>query len=155
MKRPLVLLALVWVPFLLIFGFAAPAVVDAVGDSHPHIAFHLLAGSALAAAFVVVRRLLREPASGVQRVLLRVLLVALPLAVLGNVLELVAAVRRLAEDGWVSRRTEDLFGPEGGLHTLAATLTIPAHMAGMVLTLAVVVTRAVQRRRRLEPVQPG
>ena len=155
MKRPLALLALVWVPFLLIFGFAAPALVDAVGDSHPHIAFHLLAGSALVIAFLAARRLLRESERGAQRVLLRVLLVTLPLAVLGNVLELVAAVRRLAEDGWVSRRTEDLFGSEGGLHALAANLTIPAHLSSMVLTLAVVVVHAVQRRRRLEPVQPG
>lgn len=154
MKRPLVLLALVWVPFVLIFGFAAPPLVDALGDSHPHIAFHLVSGSALAAAFVGVRRRLRDVRSGVQRVLMRVLLVTLPLAVLGNALELLAAVRRLAADGWVSRRTEDLFGPDGGLHAVAANLTVPAHMVSMVVTLAVVVVHVVHGRRRLESVSP-
>ena len=66
--------------------------------------------------------------------------------------ELVAAVARLADDGWESRRTEDLFGEDGGLHFLASNLTIPALMLSMLLTL-VVATAAAVRGRRLEPVR--
>ena len=150
MKRPLVLVALVWVPFVSIFGFASPALADAVGDSHPHVAFHLFSPVLLVAALVLARRMLGEAATRTQRVLLRVLLVTVAVAVLGNVFELVAAVRRLAADGWQSLRTPEVFeGP--GLHQVGANLTIPGLMVSMLLVLALALAVLLQGRRRLEP----
>lgn len=74
MRRALLVLALVWVPFLSIFGFAA------IGDSsHPHIAFHLVAIPLLVGAFVVLRRLRRDGGRTV-RVVAAVLLVTVALA---------------------------------------------------------------------------
>lgn len=150
MKRPLVLVALVWVPFVSIFGFASPALADAVGDSHPHVAFHVFSPALLVGALVLARRMVHEAATRSQRVLLRVLLVTVSVAVVGNLVELVAAVRRLAADGWQSLRTPDVFeGP--GLHQVGANLTIPGLMVSMLLVLAFALTAALQGRRRLEP----
>lgn len=151
MSRVLVLVALVWVPFLAVFGFASPLVADAVGDSYPHVAFHVLAPLMLVGALVIDRRLLRDAHSRSQRSLLWLLSVTLTVAVVGNLVELAAAVRRLAADGWVSLRTPDVF-EGGGLHGVGANLTIPGLMLSMVAVLALAVTVAVQHRRRLEPV---
>lgn len=146
MKRPLVLVALVWVPFLSIFGFASPVVADALGDSHPHVAFHLVSPALLVPAVLLARRQLREADTRAQRVLLRVLTVTLGVAVVGNVVELVAAVRRLAADGWVSLRTPDVFeGP--GLHQVGANLTIPSLMVSMLLVLVLALATLLQGRR--------
>jgi hypothetical protein len=151
MKRPLLLMALVWVPFVSIFAFAAPSLADRVGDSHPHVAFHVLSAVLLAAAFVLARRLLREATGRTQRILLRVLSVTVAVAVVGNLVELAAAVRRLADDGWQSLRTPDVFeGP--GLHAWGANLTIPGLMLSMVVVLAFVTVTAFGGRR-LEAVE--
>lgn len=147
MRRHWLLLALVWVPFVSIFGFAAPALADEVGDSYPHMAFHILALILLVVAAVVVRRLLTERPSRARVVLLRVLLVTVPLAALGHALELVAAVGRFVSDGLVSRRTPDLFESDSGLHSLAANVTIPMLMLSMLVTLVLVGTVAVGARR--------
>jgi hypothetical protein len=151
MKRLFLLVALVWVPFVSIFAFASPALAEAVGDSHPHMAFHVFAPVLLVAALVLARRLLREASTRAQRVLLRVLVVTVGVAVVGNIVELVAAVVRFAEDGWRSLRTPDVFeGP--GLHAWGASLTIPALMLSMVTVLGLVAVTAFQEGRRPEPV---
>lgn len=147
MRRALLLLALVWVPFLAIFGFAHPTVTGALGDSHPHLVFHVLSSLLLGLALAQVVRL-GPLAPGRGATALRGLLGAtLALAVLGNLVELAAAVRRLADDGWVSRATPDLFAPGGGLHHLGASLTVPAHLASMLLALALAVVVAVRARQ--------
>jgi MFS superfamily sulfate permease-like transporter len=151
-KRMVLLVALIWVPFLAIFGFASPAVTDAIGDSYPHMAFHVLAAVLLVSALVLLVRLRRETPDRLPRVLFGILTVTVSVAVIGNLVELVAAVNRFASDGWVSRRTEDLFGPHAGLHTLGANLTIPALMASMVLVLVSTGVTALKRRRNLESV---
>jgi hypothetical protein len=148
MRLPLLVLALTWVPFLSLFAFASPAVSGSLGDSYPHIAFHLFSPALLATAFVVTRRFLRTAPTRLQRVLAGVLVVTLPLAVVGNILELATAVLRFAEDGWVSRPTPDIF--ETGAHAWAANITVPAHMLSMVTGLVLVVAVAVQGTRRLE-----
>jgi hypothetical protein len=150
--RPVLLLAaLIWVPFLSIFAFANPALTERVGDSHPHVVFHLLAAGLLVWAFVVARRF-RSAATGRSvRVLSGLLLLTLPLAVLGNLAELATAVDRLAADGWESRLTPELF--EEGAHAVAASVTIPAHLASMLLVLALVAVVALTGGRRLEPVR--
>lgn len=151
-KRMVLLVALIWVPFLAIFGFASPAVTDAIGDSYPHMAFHALAAVLLVNALVLLVRLRRETPDRPRRVVFGILTVTVSVAVIGNLVELVAAVSRFVSDGWVSRRTEDLFGPDAGLHTLGANLTIPALMASMVLVLVATALTAVKRRRSLESV---
>jgi hypothetical protein len=148
-RPPLLLLALTWVPFVSLFAFASPAVSEALGDSYPHMAFHVASPALLATAFLVARRFRGVAPTRLQRTLTGVLLVTLPLAVLGNLLELAAAVRRFAEDGWVSRPTPDIF-EGGGAHAWAANLTVPAHMLSMLVVLVLVVTAAVQGSRRLE-----
>lgn len=145
MRRSLLVVALVWVPFLSIFGFAA------IGDSsHPHIAFHLVAIPLLAGAFVVLRRLRRDGVRGV-RVVATVLLVTVALAVAGHVAELAVAVARFAEDGFRNRDTADLW--EHGPHVWASNLTVPAMMASMVGSLVLVATSGLARRRATESVQ--
>jgi hypothetical protein len=152
MKRLFLLVALIWVPFVSIFGFASPAVADVVGDSHPHIAFHIFSTVLLVGAFVLARRELGEARTRAQRVLLWVISVTVPVSIVGNAVELVAAVRRLADDGWRSLRTPEVFeGP--GLHAYGANLTIPGLLLSMLAVLALVVTVALQRGRRLESVQ--
>jgi hypothetical protein len=140
MKRLTLLTALVWLPFLSVFGFASPALTGRVGDSYPHMVFHVLSPVLLVGALVVVRRSLVQTTARGQRVLLWILSVTITVAVVGNLLELVAAVRRFADDGWVSRATPDLFGSDAGLHTLGANLTIPGLMASMLVVLALLVT---------------
>lgn len=147
MSRLWLLLALVWVPFVSIFGFASPALADQVGDSYPHMAFHICALTLLVVAVMVVRRLLTEHPSGARSVLLRVLLVTVPFAALGNALELVAAVARFVSDDLVSRRTPDLFESDSGLHALAANVTIPMLMLSMLVSLVLVGTVALGARR--------
>jgi hypothetical protein len=148
--RPaLLLLALTWVPFISLFAFASPAVSEGLGDSYPHMAFHVVSPALLAGAFLVARRFRSDAPTRLQRALAGVLMVTLPLAMLGNLLELAAAVRRFAQDGWVSRPTPDIF-EGGGAHAWAANLTIPAHMLSMAVVLVLVVSVAVQRSRRLE-----
>lgn len=148
MRRALLLLALVWVPFLSIFVFAHPSVTGAVGDSYPHVAFHLVSPALLVTAAVLALRLRRDrPGERWARGVLGLLALTLAVTVLGNAIELLAAVRRLADDGWASRLTPDLFLSGAGLHGAGASLTIPAHMASMVLTLAVVALEGVRARR--------
>lgn len=147
MRRHWLLLFLVWLPFVSIFGFASPALADAVGDSYPHMAFHVVSLALLGAAAVVSWRLRRDAPTRPRRSLLTVLVVTVPVAALGNVLELVAAVRRFADDGFVSRRTPDLFEPGSGLHALASNLTIPALMLSMLLALVLAAAVALGARR--------
>jgi hypothetical protein len=148
MRRPLLLLALVWVPFLSIFLFASPALTGAVGDSYPHVVFHVVSPAMLVGAAVVALRHRRaREGAPVVRALLALLVLALAVAVLGNGVELLSALRRLAEDGWVSRLTPDLFEAGSGLHSLGATLTIPAHMGALALSLTAAVVEALRARR--------
>lgn len=144
MKRVLLVAALVWAPFLSVFVFAA------LGDTSAlHITSHVLALALLVPAVALVRRFRREEPSGLRLLLTRVLLVALPLAVVGHVLELAIALVRLAEDGWVDRDTADIW--VAGPHVWAANVTVPSMMASMVAVLVLAVATAVARRRRLEP----
>lgn len=152
MKRPLLLMALIWVPFVSLFAFAAPPVADRVGDSYPHLAFHAFAPALLAIAFVRTRRILSDAATRAQRALLWVLSVTVPVAVVGNLVEFAAALQRFSQDGWVSRRTPEIF-EEPGLHSWGAALTIPGLMLSMVTVLVLVVTTLFQSRRHLEPVR--
>lgn len=144
MKRVLLVAALVWAPFLSVFVFAA------LGDTSAlHITSHVLALALLVPAVALVRRLRREEPSGLRLLLTRVLLVALPLAVVGHVLELATALVRLAEDGWVDRDTADIWVE--GPHVWAANVTVPSMMASMLAVLVLAVATSVARRRRLEP----
>lgn len=146
MKRHWVLVALIWSPFLSIFGFAS------LGDSsYPHIAFHLFALALLVPAAVLARRAGSATASRTQRVLGRVLFVSLPLAVLGHLLELGAAVVRFGQDGWVNRDTADVW--EEGPHLWASNLTVPVMMVSMLAVGALAVATELRSRRRLEPVR--
>ena len=141
MQRSLVLTALVWVPFVSIFGFAA------LGDrSHPHLAFHAFALALLVPAAVLAWRSNREASTRAQRVLTWVLVVTGPAAVVGHLGELGVAVARYAADGWVDRDTSDLW--VSGPHQWAANLTVPAMMLSMVAGLVLVLVVAVQGRAR-------
>lgn len=138
-RRTLLLVALVWLPFLMLPAFAA------FGDtSYPHIAFHLVAIPMLVGAAVLVRRLLAETRSTAQRWMLRALMLFVPLAVAGHLAELATAVARFAQDGFVNRDTADVW--ESGPHFHAANVTIPSMMLAMVTVLVLAVTAAVQAR---------
>ncbi|WP_377642913.1 hypothetical protein [Oryzobacter terrae] len=143
MKRVLLLAALVWAPFLSVFLFAA------LGDTSAlHVTSHVFALALLVPAVRVALLLRREGPSGVGLLLVRVLLVAVPLAILGHVLELGTAVVRLAEDGWVNRDTADIWVE--GPHVWAANITVPSMMVSMLVVVALAVVTSVSRRRRLE-----
>lgn len=131
MNRPLLLAALVWLPFVSIFGFAA------LGDrSHPHLAFHVVALGLLLPAAVLAWRTRSTAATRTRRALGWVLVVSVPVAVVGHLLELAVAVERFAADGWVDRDTSDLW--VSGPHQWAANVTIPAMMLSMLVSLALV-----------------
>ncbi len=143
MRIPLVLLALVWTAFVVIFPFAA------AGDtSYLHIGAHLVQLPLLLLATALAWRYRRTAVTRPQRALGWVLSVSVPAAVVGVGLELVTAVVRLAEDGWVNQDTADVF--EEGPHAAVASLTIPSLMISMVAVLALVVVASV-RGRRSEP----
>ena len=146
-RRILMLVALIWLPFLMLPAFAA------FGDtSYPHIAFHVLAIPMLVGAVVLTRRLLVETDGTARRWMLRALLLFVPLAVIGHVAELATAIARFAQDGFVNRNTADVW--EAGPHFHAANITIPSMMLAMVTVLALAVTTAVQRRSRRESSTP-
>ena len=129
-RRHLMLIALIWLPFLMLPAFAA------FGDtSYPHIAFHVLAIPMLVGAAVLVRRLLAQTESTAQRRICKALLLFVPLAVLGHLAELATALARFADDGFVNR---------------AAHVTVPSMMLAMVTVLVLAVTVAVQGRSRKE-----
>ena len=131
MSRPLTLLALLWVPFLSIFAFASQGDTSAL-----HIASHLFALALLVPASVLVWRMRSEARTTSSRWILTALLVTVPVAVLGHLGELVVAVDRLAQDGWVNRDTADIW--EHGPHVTISTVTIPAVMLSLVLTAGLV-----------------
>lgn len=146
-RRTLLLVALIWLPFLMLPAFAA------FGDtSYPHIAFHVLAIPMLVAAVVLARRLLVDTDGTARRWMLRALLLFVPLAVIGHVAELATAIARFAQDGFVNRNTADVW--ESGPHFHAANITIPSMMLAMVTVLAFAVTTAVQRRSGKESSTP-
>lgn len=145
MQRSLLLLGLIWVSFLLVFPFAAQ------GDtSYLHISAHSLQLPLLVLATAVVWRSRQATTTRVQKVLNRILSVSVPLAALGIGLELLTAVVRLGQDGWVNKDTADVW--VRGPHAVVANLTIPSLMISMLVVLVLVVTVAVQERRRLERV---
>lgn len=145
MRHLLLLLGLVWAAFLTIIPFAA------LGDtSYLHITAHLVQLPLLAAATVLAWRQRGSAASSAQRALGWVLSVSIPAAALGVGLELVTAVVRLRDDGWVNLDTADVW--ERGPHAVVANLTIPSLIISMLVALALVVTTAVQGHRRLERV---
>ena len=140
-RRILLLVALVWLPFLMLPAFAS------FGDtSYPHIAFHVLAIPMLVGAFVVARRLLAGTDSTARRWMLRALLLFLTLAVVGHVAELATAIARFAQDGFVNRNTADVW--ESGPHFHAANVTIPSMMLAMITVVVLAVTATVQGRSR-------
>jgi hypothetical protein len=140
-RRILLLVALIWLPFLMLPAFAS------FGDtSHPHIAFHVVAIALLVAALVHARRLLRVTDSSALRWMLRALLLFVSLGVVGHVAELATAMARFAEDGFVNRDTADVW--VSGPHFWAANLTIPSLLLAMVTVLVVAVTVAVRGRSR-------
>jgi hypothetical protein len=144
-RRLLLLLALVWVPFLSIFVFAAPFWG---GDSVPHVVFHVVALALIGWGCRTSWEVRGAESRRVPRILAGVLGVTLALALVGHAAELVSAVVRFAEDGWANAETPDLF--EEGPHVWAANLTIPMMMLSMLAVLALIVTDALQRRRHLE-----
>jgi hypothetical protein len=138
-RRILLLVALIWLPFLMLPAFAA------LGDtSFPHIAFHVVVIPMLVGAVLVTRSLLGETDSTARRWMLRALLLFVPLAVVGHVAELATAIARFAQDGFVNRNTADIW--EAGPHFHAANVTIPSMMLAMVTVLALAATAAVQGR---------
>jgi heme/copper-type cytochrome/quinol oxidase subunit 2 len=142
-RTPLILLGLVWIAFLVIFPFAA------AGDtSFLHIGAHLVQLPLLLAATLLAWRQRRAAVTRAQRMVSWVLSVSVPAAVVGVGLELVTAVVRLAEDGWVNQDTADVW--ERGPHAVVASLTIPSMMVSMLAVLALAVTTAVQGRRHSE-----
>ena len=142
-RRHLMLIALIWLPFLMLPAFAA------FGDaSYPHIAFHVLAIPMLVGAAVLVRRLLAQTESTAQRRICKALLLFVPLAVLGHLAELATALARFADDGFVNRDTADVW--VSGPHFHAANVTIASMMLAMVTVLVLAVTVAVQGRSRKE-----
>ena len=119
-RRILLLVALVWLPFLMLPAFAS------FGDtSYPH-----LAGTDSAA----------------RRGMLRALLLCLTRAVVGHVAELATAIARFAQDGFVNRNTADVW--ESGPHFHAANVTIPSMMLAMITVVVLAVTATVQGRSR-------
>ena len=139
--RPLVLMALVWAPFLSLFLFAS------LGDrSHPHLAFHVFALALLVPAALLATRSFMTASTRAQRVLTGVLVVTVPLSVVGHVLELAVAVARFASDGWVDRDTSDIWVT--GPHVWAANVTVPSMLLSMLTTVVLVVVTRVQGRRR-------
>lgn len=145
MKRPLLLLALVWASFLVFLPFAA------AGDtSLLHISAHVIQLPMLIFAVLAVWRFRATATTRTPRVLGWVLSVTLPLAVVAISVELISALVRLGQDGWVNRATPDIW--ETGVHYWAASLAVPALMLSMLAVLVLVLTSAVQGRRRLESV---
>jgi hypothetical protein len=139
MSRPLTLLALVWVPFLSIFVFASQGDTSAL-----HITSHLFALALLVPATAMAWRLRPGAPTTASRWILTLLSATLPVAVLGHIGELVVAVRRLAQDGWVNRDTADIW--EHGPHAAIANVTIPAVLLSLVLTAALVLVTLHERR---------
>lgn len=94
MRRPLILLALIWATFIAIFPFAA------AGDtSFLHIESHLIQLGLLGPAALVAWRFRRAATTRTQRVLGWILSVTVPLAFACVLAELVTAIVRLAQDG--------------------------------------------------------
>ena len=139
MTRPLTLLALVWAPFLSIFVFASQGDTSAL-----HITSHLFALGLLVPATAMVWRWRPEAPTTASRWILTLLSATLLVAVLGHLGELVVAVQRLAQDGWVNRDTADIW--EHGPHVTISNVTIPAVLLSMLLTAALVLVTLLQRR---------
>ncbi len=145
MKRPVLIAVLAWAAFFAFIFFAS------LGDSSfPHIAAHVVQLALLVPAVRLIWQMKKVLPTRLQRVLSWSLSVTLPLAVVGISIELVAAVVRLGQDGWVNKETHDIW--EHGAHMWAANLTVPSLMLSMVASLVLVAAAAIQRRRRLEPV---
>ncbi|MDP3967934.1 MAG: hypothetical protein Q8Q02_06605 [Nocardioides sp.] len=145
MKRPLLLLALVWASFLVFLPFAA------AGDtSLLHISAHVIQLPLLVLAVLAAWRFRTTAVARTSRVIGWVLSATLSLALVAIAVELISAVVRFGQDGWVNRATPDIW--ETGVHYWAASLAVPALMLSMLAVLVLVVTAAVQGRRRLEPV---
>ncbi|MBB1514340.1 hypothetical protein H5399_17295 [Tessaracoccus sp. MC1627] len=148
MSRPLTLLALVWAPFLSIFVFASQGDTSAL-----HIASHLLALALLIPASLLTWRMRPEAPGRASRWILTILSASVPVAALGHVGELAVAVLRLAEDGWVNLDTADIW--EHGPHVTIASVTIPAMMLSMLLTVALAALSLLGRRSRPGTVEPS
>lgn len=141
-RRPLLLFALVWASFVVIFPFAAAGDTSAL-----HIASHVVQIPLVAAAVVVSRRLRRAAPTRAQRYVTTVLAVASPVALLCLVAELVVAIVRLARDGWRNLDTADVW--EEGPHYAIASVTVPAMLLCMLATIVLVAVVALQGRRRV------
>ena len=146
MSRPLTLLALVWAPFLSIFVFASQGDTSAL-----HITSHLLALALLIPASLLVWRMRPLAPGRASRWILTILSASVPLAVLGHTGELAVAVVRLAADGWANLDTADIW--EHGPHVTIASVTIPAMMLSMLLTVALVALSLLGRRSTARTVE--
>lgn len=146
MKSRWLLFALIWIPFVSLFVFAAPIWG---GDTYSHVAFHVFALVLLVKACREVWSARSDAPTRAQRVLTWSLSVTVPLAVVGHAIELVTAVVRLVDEGWANAETEDIF--TDGSHALAANLTVPMMMLSMLAVLTLVVVTAAQRTRGVEP----
>jgi hypothetical protein len=147
--RPWLIVALVWTPFVSLGVFAA---AFWGGDSYSHVLFHVVAVTLLGWAWVELRRSEHLLSTGrLQRVLIRVLIASLPLAIVGHTVELVTALVRLVEEGWANVDTEDIF--EEGVHSWVANLTVTMMMISMLSALALALATAVQRRHGSDPAE--
>ena len=145
MRHSLLLLALIWASFLVIFPFAA------AGDTSVlHIGSHLIQLALLGAASVVAWRSRSASTARTQRIVVGILAVTVPVAFVCILAELAVAVVRLGQDGWVNRDTADVW--EEGPHYVITSVTIPAMMLSMAAVVVLVILVAVQRRRAHTPV---
>lgn len=126
--------ALVWIPFLSLFVFAA---AFWGGDTYSHVLFHVVALALLLVALTRLRALRTVGGRRLGRAAAVVLSVSVPLAIVGHAVELAAAVVRLVDEGWANVDTDDLF--ERGVHAWAANVTVPMMMTSMLVSVALAV----------------
>lgn len=142
MKSRYRLLALIWIPFLSLFLFAAPVWG---GDSYSHVLFHVFALAVLALGVREIWGGRAHAPTRAQRTLLGVLSATVPVAMIGHGVELVSSIARLADEGWANVETEDIFTE--GAHAAAANVTVPMMLISMVTAVVLVAVTAAQQRR--------
>lgn len=140
-------MVLIWLPFLLIFAFAARGDTSAL-----HIGFHVSALTLLIGCVAVLRRGVGRWPPRFTQALGRLLQVSVGVSIVGHLLELGVAFLRLGQDGFRNRDTADLW--QHGPHVWAANLTVPAMLISQLAVLAlvgIVAARTVTATRRASP----
>lgn len=141
LRRLSLLAALVWASFVAFIVFAS------FGDtSLLHIGAHVVQLPLIGAATVLAWWVRPEAVKRAQKVMLWIISVTTPLAFLGIAGELVTAVVRFGEDGWENKDTADIW--VDGPHAIIANITVPALFLSMLTVLVLLLTIAVQERRR-------